>query len=339
MTTLATCSPRRIKRYLRNAEIFEMMAEGDLERLIRAGRVTHLGPGSVLFEAGDPSDRIHVVLEGALEILRATPDHPDRVPVAYVSPGEIIGDMALMTGTPRKSGSRVPEKLVVWTLTRKSFEEVAGGIDGYWRSLTKVYARRLEQFITRMRRQARRKELSGKLAYFDLPTVVQTLVTAKQTGILTLMDDEQETIAEVLLCDGTVERARTGPLEGEEAFYEIFLTGDEGRFFFRTVPDPDLDSVSRVPIHPTAINLLMEAVRRVDELAALRERLPDPDKAYVARTHEVEWPEERTAELAQRIVTLLQTPRKLSGVARRVPASTFSVYEVAVALHESEQID
>jgi hypothetical protein len=142
----------------------------------------------------------------------------------------------------------------------------------------------------------------------------------------------------VLLCDGTVERARTGPLEGEEAFYEIFLARNEGRFFFRTVPDPDLDSVSRVPIHPTAINLLMEAVRRVDELAAFRERLPDPDKAYVANSHEVDWPDERTAEIAERVVALLQTPRKLASVARRIPASTFSVFEVAVALHESEQI-
>jgi hypothetical protein len=152
------------------------------------------------------------------------------------------------------------------------------------------------------------------------------------------MDDDHETIAEVLLCDGSVERARTGPLEGEDAFYEIFLTGDEGRFFFRTVPDPDLDSVSHVPVHPNAINLLMEAVRRVDELASFQERLPDPDKAYVANSHELDWSDERTAELARKVVSLLQTPRKLASVARRIPASTFSVFEVAVMLYESEQI-
>ena len=138
--------------------------------------------------------------------------------------------------------------------------------------------------------------------------------------------------------EGSIERARTGRLEGEEAFHEIFLAGDEGRFFFRTVSDPDPDSVSRVPIHPTAINLLMEAARRNDELVSFREALPDPEKAYVTQTHELEWEDERTEKLARKVFDLLQTPKKLGRVARRIPASTFAVYEVAAKLYATEQI-
>jgi CRP-like cAMP-binding protein len=338
MSKAVVFPPKRIERYLRKAEIFEMLAEDDLRELIRAGRIAHLGPGTVLFEPGEPSDRLHVVLDGALEILRATPDHPERVPVAYLSPGEIIGDMALLTGTPRRSGSRVPERLLVWTLARSDFETFANGVPGYWRALAKVFARRLETFITRMRRHTQRKELSGKLEYFDLPTVVQTLVSSGQTGILILMDEQSDTIAEVLLCEGTVERARTGGLEGEEAFYEIFHSGVEGRFFFRTVPDPDPDSISRVPIRPTAFSLLMEAARRSDELAALRERLPDPEKAYVSETDAIEWDDDATADVARRIFEALRTPRKLRSVAEALPCSTYRVHAVAAALYESDQI-
>ena len=75
----------------------------------------------------------------------------------------------------------------------------------------------------------------------------------------------EETVAEVVMIEGSIERARTGRLEGEDAFYEIFQSRDEGRFFFRTVAEPDADSVSKMPIHPTAINLLMEAARRTEE--------------------------------------------------------------------------
>jgi CRP-like cAMP-binding protein len=264
MGAVAVFPPRRLKRMLRNAEIFEMLSDEEIDRVLHAGRIVCLGCGDRLFEAGDASDRVHLVLDGALEILRATPDHPQRVPVAYISPGEIIGDMALLTGSPRRSGSRIPERLLVWTLTRETFEKLANEIPGYWRSLAKVFARRQETIITRMRRQSQRKELSGKLAYFDLPTVVQTLVTSSQTGILTLMDEDEETVAEVVILDGCIERARTGLLEGEDAFHELFLANGDGRFFFRTVADPDPETVSQVPIHPTSINLLMEAVRRLD---------------------------------------------------------------------------
>jgi hypothetical protein len=141
-----------------------------------------------------------------------------------------------------------------------------------------------------------------------------------------------------VILDGCIERARTGLLEGEDAFHELFLANGDGRFFFRTVADPDPETVSQVPIHPTSINLLMEAVRRLDEVASLRDALPDADKAYVTQTHELDWNEERTRPLADKVFALLQTPRKLVPVARRIPASTHAVLQVAVELYETEQI-
>jgi hypothetical protein len=331
-------SRRQLKSHLRNLELFEMLAEADLDRLIAAGKLEGLGSGMLLFDAGDPGDRIHIVLEGALEIIRATPDNPERIPVAYISPGEIIGDMALLTGTPRQSGGRVPEKLAVWTLTRKAFEDFAASVPGYWRAIAKVYARRHETFITHMYQQPPGKQLSGRLEFFDLPTVVQTLVSANQTGVLTLLDDDGGTFAEVLLVDGAVERARSGRLEGEEAFYEIFLAGIQGQFFFRTMTSPRADAISKVPVRHTTINLLMEALRLVDELPAVRNRLPDPGKAYVAQTDEVDWSEDETAEVAAMIFDQLRTPRKLDRLVGKVPCSTFTIHEIAATLFQTDQI-
>jgi CRP-like cAMP-binding protein len=331
-------SRRKLRGYLRNLELFEMLPDDDLKKLISEGTLEGLGSGKLLFDAGDPGDRIHVILEGALEIIRATPDHPERVPVAYLSPGEIIGDMALLTGTLRRSGGRVPEKLAVWTLTRKAFENFAGEMPGYWRAIAKVFARRHETFITHVRQEKRRKELSGRLEFFDLPTVVQTLVSANQTGVLTVVDDHGDTFAEVVLVNGAVERARSGMLEGEDAFYEIFLAGIQGQFFFRTMANPNPDSISETAISRGTITLLMEALRLVDELPAVRNRLPDPDKAYVSQTDEVEWSEEDTAEAATLIFNHLRTPMKLERLTGKVPCSTFTLHEIAATLFQTDQI-
>ena len=169
----------------------------DAARVADAGEILALARGDLLFEAGQPADCIYLLLDGAIEIVRPTDESTRPVPVAYITPGELIGEMALMTGTPRRSDARVPESARIWRLDRDRFEELTTELGSYGFELARMYARRLQEIITHMRRQARRKELSGKLQYFDMPTVVQTLLTTGQAGILTFTRETGEVFAEV----------------------------------------------------------------------------------------------------------------------------------------------
>jgi CRP-like cAMP-binding protein len=131
--------------------------------------VRRLEQGEYLFRADDPPNSVNVLLAGAIEVVRSTPDNPEPTPVAYLSPGEAVGDMGLFTRTARRSAGRVPEFADVLTLSLPVFEELTCTVPGY--GLATVFARRLEGFIKRMRGKKRRKELSGQLKFFDLPTV------------------------------------------------------------------------------------------------------------------------------------------------------------------------
>jgi CRP-like cAMP-binding protein len=329
----------QVVRVLRGVDLFATLSDADLERVQTAGEVRRLGAGETLFRAGDPPDRIHVVLAGAIEIVRSTPDHPEPIPVAYVSPGEALGDMGLLTGSPRRSSGRAPEHAEIWTVDRNTFEGLTRTIPGYGMQIATVFARRLEEFITHVRGQSRRKELAGKLRYFDLPTVVQTLVSANQTGVLTLTDAKGTTFAEVLLHDGAVERARCGPIEGDEAFYQLFMGPADAEFYFRSVAEPSRDAVSRVPISLSAMNLLMEAMRLVDELPEMRRRLPDPERPYRARTDELNWKDDRTLRAAHEILARLRTPRPIGALVGEVPCCTYTLYRIAADLHATKQIE
>lgn len=90
-------------KLLRRVDLFDMLSIEDLEVVIAAGRTHRLEQGDYLFRAGDPPDSIHVILAGAIEVVRSTPDSPEPTPVAYLSPGEVMGDMAFFTGTARRS--------------------------------------------------------------------------------------------------------------------------------------------------------------------------------------------------------------------------------------------
>ena len=329
-------TPDDVRQLLKSVEIFAGLTTAHLRKVVATGEVTRLERRETLFQPGDPADRVHLVIDGAIEIVRATPDHPEPVPVAYISPGELIGDMALFTGSQRQSGGRAPEFAEVWTLTRKAFDRLVKSIPGYGMELARIFACRLEDFISHMRRQAGRKELAGRLRFFDLPTVVQTLVTSGQTGVLTILDEQGRRTAEVLLRDGAVDRARCGTLEGEEAFYEIFLRGDEGEFVFRTVSEVQADGISARPIALTAMNLLIEAMRLKDELPRVRERVGE--KAYRAGRKKLTWDDEATAPIAREVFARLKKAQPIADLVGELPCSTLTVYEVAAALIESGQI-
>jgi CRP-like cAMP-binding protein len=319
-------------------DLFDMLSDADLERVITAGELRRLYQGDYLFEAGDPPDSIHVILAGAIEVVRSTPDNPEPMPVAYLSPGEAIGDMGLFTRTRRRSAGRAPEFADILTLTITVFNDLTRSVPGYGMEIAGVFARRLEAFINHMRGQKRRKELSGKLRFFDLPTVVQTLVQSNQTGVLTITDDDGTMVAEVLLRDGSVDRARYGLMEGEEAFFQLFHNDDHGEFFFRTMREPSPDSISTIRIAMSAMNLLMDAIRRVDEFPGLRNRLPNPEGPYRAKTGELDWQEVATEAIAQEVFAKLREPRPIADLVDEVPCSVFTLYRIAAELYESDQI-
>ena len=154
--TKATKTPsHELIETLRGVELFEDLSEDELLRVTEAGQVTKVGAGKVLFHPGDTSDRMHIILQGAIEVIRATPEQPEPVPVAYITPGEVVGDMALMTGTARRSGARVPETAELWSITRRAFEELVDSASHLYQAVAnqdgtteKLEAqRRLESFL------------------------------------------------------------------------------------------------------------------------------------------------------------------------------------------------
>lgn len=338
--TIITAEIVEVEDALRTTELFEMLSPDMVRNTARAGEVGEYQRGEYLFRVDESASCVHLLLEGAIEIVRPTQDNPEPTPVAYITPGELIGDMALFTGTPRRSDGRVPEFARVWTLTRCDFERLSREVPDFGMELTRVFARRLQDLISHMRRQARRKELSGKLEYFDMPTVVQTLINANQTGLFAMLHDEGDVFAEVLLRSGQVERARCGDLEGEGAFHEIFLHRDNGEFHFHSSIDCDPEAISTRVIEVPTVHLMMEAMRRADELAELQERLKGPSKIYQTLKQRLVWKDAATKDAAARIFQELRDRggARLEDLRGEVGCPTLVLYDVAATMVEKGQI-
>jgi hypothetical protein len=179
-------------------------------------------------------------------------------------------------------------------------------------------------------------QLQGSLRYFDLATVIQTLIGSHQTGNLVVSREKQK-MAEILFFRGNIYRARYRHLTGDDAVFQLFQSPVEGEFSF-TGRDVEEDEVSTEVSLP-AISLLMESVRLQDELPVLRERLPDPARVYRQKGNQLKWEDADTVELAASVWSRLKKGASLRDLEAEVPRCSYAIYWTVSTLLDGGQIE
>jgi CRP-like cAMP-binding protein len=321
--------------FLRNSELFESQPDEVIKAVLAQGQLLEFGPGEVVFHQGDQGDRLFVVKSGVLEVLSVPAEATEAVPVAYLGTGEVLGELALLTGSPRSATVRSPEHAELFAMERAVFIDLMDTLPAFSRNLCVVLARRLETTTLKVPRAAG-KQLQGSLRYFDLATVIQTLIGSHQTGNLTVTHEKKK-IAELFFCNGNIYRARYRHLSGDDAVYQLFQSTLEGDFSFtgREVAEEDVQSEVSLP----AISLLMESVRLQDELPVLKQRLPDPERPFRQKAAHLLWDDSESVELAAAVWSRLKKGASIRDLEQNVPRCSYAIYRTLVTLLDAGQIE
>jgi len=86
---------------LRNSPLFEGLSDQELQQLIDNAKPVSLRAGEALMKQGEPGDTAYVVIKGGLEIQKQSGQSLIKIDVR--KPGEIIGEMALLSNAPRSA--------------------------------------------------------------------------------------------------------------------------------------------------------------------------------------------------------------------------------------------
>jgi len=116
--------------------------------------------------------------------------------------------------------------------------------------------------------------LSGDLALFGFPNVLQNLSDAEVTGSIKIFDPEGGEKAEIRLTDGKLVSAKSGALENDTAVYQLLERPVKGRFVFVTEEHPGGDQ-SPPEGSMAMMSLLLEGMRRYDEFNRALALIPD----------------------------------------------------------------
>jgi CRP-like cAMP-binding protein len=325
--------------FLRHSELFENQPEEMLRAVLSQGSFRQLGAGEFVFHQGEQGQELFIVKDGVLEILTTRADAREPIPVAYLGRGEVLGELALLTGSPRSATVRSPEHAVVMTLAKAVFEDLMATLPALPRNMCLVLAKRLEATTLKIPR-AQAKQLQGNLKFFDLATVIQTLIGSHQTGVLAVTQEQgKQRFAEIVFLKGNIYKAKVRHLSGDDAVFQLFQTPIEGEFSFTGRPASEEEG-GQSDITMPAISLLMESVRLQDELPLLQARLPDPNRLFRQKPDaQLSWEDPETVEIGASVWSRLKKGASLADLQRDVPRCSYWIYKTIDALLASGQIE
>jgi CRP-like cAMP-binding protein len=322
--------------FLRTSDLFENQPEEVLRAVLAQGQVAEYGPGALVFRQGDEGDRLYIVKSGVLEILATPADGSEPMPVAYLGTGEVLGELALLTGSPRSAAARSPEHAELFILDKAVFLDLMSTLPAFARNLCLVLAKRLEATTLKVPRGST-KQLQGNLKFFDLATVIQTLIGSHQTGSLVVTQEAgKQKVAEIVFFKGNICRAKFRQLSGDDAVFQLFQSQLEGEFSFT---GRDVDEEETQPdITMPAISLLMESVRLQDELPLLKARVPDEMRVFRQKAGQLKWEDPDTVELAAAVWSRFKKGASIADLHRDIPRCSYALYKTVTVMLEGELI-
>jgi CRP/FNR family cyclic AMP-dependent transcriptional regulator len=323
--------------FLKRSDLFESQPPEVIQAVLGQGEIAEFGAGGVVFEQGDEGDRLYIVKSGVLEVVASPSDGAEPVPVAYLGAGEVLGELALLTGSRRTATVRSPERAELFILGKPVFLDLMRTLPAFARNLCLVLARRLEATTLKVPRGVG-KQLQGNLRFFDLATVIQTLIGSHQTGNLVVTQDGgKNKVAEIFFFKGNIARAKVKHLVGDDAVFQLFQSPLEGDFSFtgRSVQEDEVQADITMP----AISLLMESVRLQDELPLLQARIPDAGRVFRQKGPHLHWEDAETVELAAAVWSRLKKGASVVDLQRDIPRCTYAIYKTMTAMMDGGQVE
>lgn len=107
---------------------------------------TAFNQGSVLMEEGETGDHFFLLKEGLVKIVKEVEEDDERVVLANLGPGEMLGELALMDETDIRSATALADtRVVCWKLNEKQFNHLMETQDSFRQKIFQSVSDRLRK--------------------------------------------------------------------------------------------------------------------------------------------------------------------------------------------------
>lgn len=142
ITYMSHRKAERLKRLLASlyrSEIFRAIPQEQIQRLIDFAHPAIFNAGDIIFEEGEKGEKMYFIEEGEIELIRGG----DKL--GTLKSGEILGEIAVVTGTKRTAGAKAVSNVKALMVSRQAFEQIRKASPEFEEAVLKLASGRLEQ--------------------------------------------------------------------------------------------------------------------------------------------------------------------------------------------------
>ncbi len=246
---------------LSNFSLFKALSEKNLQSIVKLLGLKKFEKGKKILEKGEPGRNLYIIVSGQVEVVGS-----DGIIIARLGPGEVFGEMSLLSGNPVNADVLATEPAKILYLRGKDFAAIFKKHPSLQLYFARLLAQRLAQTNI-----ARTEEILagmvGQLAEMPPAELFQAFHVNQKSGALRLTLPQGQ--AEVYFRDGKLLRASYNQESGREAFFAI-LKEKQGRFRF-------IPGLSEADRHADDLGdflwLLMEGMRQIESAPKQKENI------------------------------------------------------------------
>lgn len=327
--TLQEQEREELVKFLKERSILRLLDDQIIHGLSLSLSEKHCGPGHIVFKEGDNGDGLYIIKKGSVEVKR----NKDAKPIAYLTAGEVFGEMSVLNNQPRTATIRVPEEAVVLKLSKRASEDLKNKFPILSEELEKLAEKRDGKIPFKA------PGLEGNTAFFDLPTVIQAVSSSRQSGKLNIFPTHANPGAKLIFDRGNLISTTFKHLTAEHAVYELLAVQDPADFAFQRVADSD-GAPPASTLEKPIDRLLVEGARRSDEMPKMLEKIGGYDASYNTSGHIPNWKEMSPTmqNLGPKIWKLIELELTLEEILPLIPADSYAVMHAISEMTDNKHI-
>ena len=129
---------------LARAGIFQGVEPGAVDALTKELTEVEFPRGHVIFNEGEPGDRLYIILSGKVKLGRRSPDGRENL-LSVMGPSDMFGEMSIFDPGPRTSSATTVTEVKVATMDREALKKWIKDRPEIAEQLLRVLARRLRR--------------------------------------------------------------------------------------------------------------------------------------------------------------------------------------------------
>jgi CRP-like cAMP-binding protein len=123
---------------IRHLPLFELCSKRDLRRIASLADERRVEPGTQLIREGEPGTEFYVVVEGEVDVRRGGRR------IARLGAGSFVGEIALLSRSPRTATVVAATRLRVLAITGRDFVELLDTLPELWLKVARTLADRVD---------------------------------------------------------------------------------------------------------------------------------------------------------------------------------------------------